>query len=416
MKNKKNIINIHTVSYPYLKGGEKSFIGIELEYLSNNFEKIVLIPHYIGGEKDSISYENVFVDESLAKIFRYRKADLSFLNLNNIKIIINEFFRNSYIIFKPKKIRNLVANIAKMDIVDHWWKEKANEPTMIYSYWFTFITTYFSFIKKKPFKLITRVHGIDLYEERNNDYIPLRKKSISQLDKVYCASNAGLNYLKKMYPDYSYKYKLARLGVRKSELTIEKINIEERRIEKKITIVSCSGLIKLKRVDLIVEGLIQYCIMNPAITVNYTHIGDGPERSIIENLFKINKTSNLQINLKGDLSNQKVIDYYKKNKVDLFLHMSSTEGGCPVAIQEAQSFGIPIIAAANGGVIEMIDYKTGILLPSSPTKKDIVNALNYYLNKSDEEKKEYKQNSFRNFEKNFNADNNFKNFIRELKK
>ena len=219
-----------------------------------------------------------------------------------------------------------------------------------------------------------------------------------------------------MYPDYSYKYKLARLGVRKSELTIEKINIEERRIEKKITIVSCSGLIKLKRVDLIVEGLIQYCIMNPAITVNYTHIGDGPERSIIENLFKINKTSNLQINLKGDLSNQKVIDYYKKNKVDLFLHMSSTEGGCPVAIQEAQSFGIPIIAAANGGVIEMIDYKTGILLPSSPTKKDIVNALNYYLNKSDEEKKEYKQNSFRNFEKNFNADNNFKNFIRELKK
>ncbi|MBK8614434.1 MAG: glycosyltransferase [Flavobacteriales bacterium] len=63
----------------------------------------------------------------------------------------------------------------------------------------------------------------------------------------------------------------------------------------------------------------------------------------------------------------------------LFLHLSSTEGGALVALQEAASFGIPLLAADVGGVGETVGPTTGILLPSEPSATQVATELDRFL-------------------------------------
>ena len=53
--------------------------------------------------------------------------------------------------------------------------------------------------------------------------------------------------------------------------------------------------------------------------------------------------------------------FYSENYVDLFITTSSTEG-LPVSVQEAISFGIPIIATNVGAMSEVVNDDCGILV------------------------------------------------------
>ena len=101
---------------------------------------------------------------------------------------------------------------------------------------------------------------------------------------------------------------------------------------------SCSNLIKVKRIDLILESL--SFIKNRKI--DWFVIGDGPMRKYIEENEK-RLDGDINIKMVGRLQNKEVYDFYKKENPDLFINLSSSEG-VPVSIMEAMSFGIPVIA------------------------------------------------------------------------
>jgi len=46
-----------------------------------------------------------------------------------------------------------------------------------------------------------------------------------------------------------------------------------------------------------------------------------------------------------------------------------------VAIQEATSFGIPVIAADSGGVRDLVDARTGVLLGQDPQPREVADLL-----------------------------------------
>ena len=56
-----------------------------------------------------------------------------------------------------------------------------------------------------------------------------------------------------------------------------------------------------------------------------------------------------------------LVDWYRRNRVDLFISLSSSEG-LPVSMMEAISFGIPILATDVGGVSEIVKRATGRLV------------------------------------------------------
>ena len=198
-----------------------------------------------------------------------------------------------------------------------------------------------------------------------------------------------------------------------------KQNSDNKRIiskgEKLFKIVSCSSLISLKRVDLVLRGIKLFAKEHTDIRIEWVHFGDGP---LFENFLKEpEKIQNpkLTIDLKGYVTNDEILEYYQNNFVDLFITTSSTEGGVPVTLQEAQSFGIPCIGTNVGGIPEIINEKNGLLISKNPTPNEIANAIGEIYNKDEKEIKQMRLNCYKNWEKNFNADINFKKFAEEIK-
>lgn len=98
------------------------------------------------------------------------------------------------------------------------------------------------------------------------------------------------------------------------------------------------------------------------------------------------------------------------------VHLSKTEGGTPVSMMEVQSFGIPIIATNVGGIKEIVNKDTGILLSANPEIKEITKAIEKMINISSEDYKKYQKNSYENWRENFNAEKNYTNFIKTFLK
>ena len=93
--------------------------------------------------------------------------------------------------------------------------------------------------------------------------------------------------------------------------------------------------------------------------------------------------------------------------------MSESEGGVPVAIQEAQAQGIPTIGTNAGGIPEIVNDDVGVLLKANPEPEEIADAINYII--SDQERfMQMRKNSVLNWNDKFNADKNYELFINGL--
>ncbi len=107
--------------------------------------------------------------------------------------------------------------------------------------------------------------------------------------------------------------------------------------------------------------------------VKWSHIGDGDERSIIEQVLE-RVGDNVGVSLLGQLPHESVIDWLRENEVDVFVNVSTTEG-VPVSIMEAFSFGIPVIATNVGGTREIVDDSCGVLLSADFTSEELGEVL-----------------------------------------
>ena len=162
--------------------------------------------------------------------------------------------------------------------------------------------------------------------------------------------------------------------------------------------------------NLIIEALE---ILPSSIKLEWIHFGDGELMEHIKDLSqkKLSKKKNIKYTFKGYKHNEYVMNYYKETHIDCFITTSSTEG-MPVSIEEALSFGIPIIATDVGGIAETIN-DNGILLPSNPDVKQISDAIISLYNKTEEEINQMRHNSYKIWEEKFDSEKS-KKTLRKL--
>ena len=141
-------------------------------------------------------------------------------------------------------------------------------------------------------------------------------------------------------------------------------------------VLSCSGLVPVKRVDRLVRGLADLGRRNPERQIHWTHLGDGAQRTVIEALAQAALPPNVSWQIAGHIPNWKVLAYYEKNPVDVFVNVSESEG-VPVAMMEAQSRGVGIVATAVGGVPEIVVPGSGVLLEASAAPGDLATGLQH---------------------------------------
>lgn len=284
----------------------------------------------------------------------------------------------------------------------------SSEDVICYSYWYTYYCYAFLKLKKKysNLKVITRTHGIDLYNERmRGGRQPFKQIMDKKLDGVIFAANyAKEYYMKKFaYDKENGKYIVCKLGVPQPD--------KKRHEQGEFCLLSCSYTIPLKRIHLIIQAL---SILNEE-NIHWIHIGDGEVFGQLKAYAKekLADKSNITFEFLGYLNNSQIQKIYQEKKIDAFITTSSTEGGCPVSIQEAMSYGVPIIGTDVGGITEMI-CGNGYLMPANPTKEIIAEAIKecYHLETSEAE--HLKQNSYDIWRKDYNISNNLKKLIASI--
>lgn len=411
------VLYFFTDEYPYANG--ETFIENEIETLADAFGKIVIITKNVNSNRKRKTPDNVSVIRNNFGLSRTEK-------LSSIAQIFSNLFLKEFSFLLKNKIPLSKTNIAYMllslkrgkkiskFISQNLPQDQNLEKVYLYSYWSMDESIGISLFKRKNkrVKAFTRAHRMDLYFYSNpNGYLPYKQLILDSLDAFYSISKDGETYLKKILNlRLNNKVKISYLGT-KPYSTIKEISLASD--SKKI--MSCSNIYPNKRVHLIADSF-QFV----DAPIEWSHYGEymGATEEAYKTKLRLSvdslNQSKHQGSLKGRLSNIELLEELKKVDFDLFVNVSESEG-VPVSIMEAFSFGIPVIATNVGGVSEIvIDNHNGFLLPPDVTAEEIASKINYFYSLDNSTKNTFRKNAFETWNKKFNSDVNYKEFINNI--
>jgi len=418
----KKILILLTSSYPYGAVAE-SFLDPEILHLCSYFNKVVVVPRSFPNNTEKVDKnlpEVCEIDNSLTictttKVGKVKSILMKVFLCLSSKLFYIEIIKKPAVITNIKSLKRLVAFLSEALIIKKWassYVKKHNlipQSTVFYTYWLGASTLGLGLLRNEypEIVVVSRAHRGDLYENQYHpEYIPLRDETLSSISKIFLISNSGKEYLSKKYPTYSENYKTIRLGVIDPHFTTSPSG------DGIFRIVSCSYIVPVKRLHLLINGLNELGILRPNKTIEWTHIGYGPLEQNIKKLASEVLPVNVQYNFTGFLPDKGVIEYYQQHNVDIFINVSSSEG-IPVSIMEAQSCGIPVIATDVGGTHEIVSDEVGLLLDSDPTPTDIANAILKFIDNPNQNY-EKKAKSKNNWKLNYNAEVNHDSFAQEI--
>ena len=360
----KDTIILLTNEWPY--GKKETFLENEVYKYNTEWEKFYCLPFIFhnGIKRNSNQYEIINNKYHINKVVALTRGILTIDFWQELKQIIteNKISKNSIL----ELLRFTMYTMQRHYELKQFIKEgKINLNTsVLYSYWMASDAVALSLLKKeyKNMNFITRCHGFDLYEERHaGNYIPYRNIIIKSADLILPISKNGLDYLKNKYvsrKEVISKIRISRLGTTDH-------GVGPNNIEHPFRMVSCSNVVPIKRINMIVNVLRRL-----DIDVEWIHFGDGPLLDDLKIAAK-NLPKNIKVDFKGRISNKELMKWYKENHVDIFVNVSASEG-IPVSIMEAASFGIPIIATDVGGTREIVtNNKNGFLIENRNVEEEL---------------------------------------------
>lgn len=399
--------------YPF-EPGEYSFIQTELEMLVEHFE-VSIISLSPSAEQKMTTDERISVYHCVRKFGIRKKVEAVFKFLTSRQGCreIGRILRSG-----QSRIGRLYDSIVYFSSAEQL-RSYARKNRLIqgeevvYSYWFNANCLAFLMDKEEypNMKVVSRIHGYDLYNERNpHNRQPFREYMDEEIDTLFFVADAGLQYYMERWgkiENSGNKYKVARIGTTCDNFQKDQTAPKEK---EQFCIVSCSDVIPLKRVDLIIEGLAQITDRE----ILWIHFGAGSHYDKMKKYAEelLSRKGNISYEMRGFVPFEEIKRLYAEHHVDCFLTTSSTEG-CPVSIQEAMSYGIPIIATAVGEIPNMI-AGNGILLSDNPSPEEIQKAVACLYSASDEDRLRMRERSRALWEMKYDAVENAEKFIEFL--
>ncbi len=208
-----------------LRPGDKS----KMRYIPKN-----AMVNFIEGETLSVKFlgfMRLFKKNSLCEIFKVLKRK----HKEGMLRCLNRIYRYQKVaVLFEKQYKN----------------SKCGNSDVFVSYWLNECAFALVELKKKypNIKIASRGHGYDVFEERC--YLPFRRDILSGLDKIYLINKASKEYFNDHYGKW--------LDVSKIEISHLGVNIPQNVTPKDsgaFKVVTCSSVISLKRLDLIIDAL-----------------------------------------------------------------------------------------------------------------------------------------------------------------
>lgn len=308
------------------------------------------------------------------------------------------------ILAKPNPLRNYLKAVkfaflgdSRARAIRRCLQEEGITDPVFYSYWL-YESAYAALRLRRYYPgspVVSRCHGYDVYEVRHpGGYLPFRPWLTAGVDRLCPISQDGAEYVGQRYP--GTRLAVSRLGT--ADHGPGPVPGDG------FTLVSCSNLLEVKRLDLLIRGL-ALC----RIPVRWLHFGDGPLK---ESLLKLAESlpENICWQFMGGVPNPELMAFYRENPVDAFINVSSSEG-VPVSIMEAMSFGIPAIATDVGGTHEIVLHeKNGLLIPADATPETVAAAVERMAS----EASRFRENARSLWQQRYDAAANYREFYEML--
>ena len=384
------------------------FMLTELRYAAQEFDKVIYVTRELQNNNFYLIHdENVFMKEikksnrflSLLKlpILFFRKE----IRREAIQVILHKRNIFQYFQYLGKELycsQNLYH--AAHPVIDELFRQGAN--ITIEAAWFD-VSAYASAKLKEKYSSIQAVSFAHAFEinPKVSGFVGYScdEYKLNELDDVYFIAKGMREIYKSALPQW-ITYNAQKLHVRYLGNTRYFKLSENRRKNQSTVICSCSSMVDLKRIQIIIETLALWS----GSPIMWIHLGGGP---LMDELTKLSKEKldgkvNVQYNFMGKLENIDVHKFYRDNYVDLFLNVSESEG-LPVSIMEAISYGIPAMATDVGATREVV-RNNELLLPADVTPEILLERLSWFVKLSISEREKMGREVMNIWEENFNAD------------
>jgi len=280
---KKNLFIINE-QFPYSKG--EPFLETEIKFIEG-FDRIIIFPTNVNKTDKKRNLENI--DDRI--IFIHSTNGLFPSKWLMVKSLFNlllepQFYKEIRFLVSNRKLsfqtlKHLIAFMTKaitsFSYSKKWIKDNLTDQDEIvfYSYWL-YYEAYTAIKLNKYFSdkgiSISRCHGFDLYASRHpKSYLPLRNYIYRNVDYIFPISYNGKDYLQnEIEGDFSNEINVKYLGTLDFGIQKQIDNFNH-----SIKIVSCSRLVSLKRVELIIDTL----SLISEVEIEWTHFGGGEKNT-----------------------------------------------------------------------------------------------------------------------------------------
>lgn len=361
----------------------EEFLEYEVKELSKHFNVYVVSKSRANGRIRNTDFVTVMPrNQSLLAYFRSLRALIRLLGMfvadikegvggsSDLKIAIVRIQRST------RRYAMAALLVVRVESALNAWNSKNCTP-ILYSYWGSSWALALAACEADFF---CRLGGYDIYGEQNRGgRVPGQRQILEYAKMTLTPSEASRSYLQKMYPETDHKLVGLPRGVPK-QTTLNPETLPET-----FRICTISSMIPLKRLHLVVDALKRLREAH-GISVDWLHIGDGPQR---ECLWRRVLQSNLEnhVVFTGHLASgdRGVFRVLRATPISLVLNVSRSEG-LPSAMQEALSFGIPIVATMVDGNEELVNLSGGTAVSSFPTALELADAIAAILMEPSDEK------------------------------
>ncbi|MCM1293737.1 MAG: glycosyltransferase [Bacteroides sp.] len=395
-----------TDAYPFGGVTEKMFVEPELQFLSQTFQNVIIVPTIALGQSvasslpDNVTISRWWVDSPDWRLKWFRARHLFSPKVwRGVRGHFN-FSSLSYAVAAHAFSKELARWVHRENI--------ETQSTLFYTFWFDFPASGLALIcEQNKVNYISRAHLHDFYMDRAR---PLRRLTVERSQGVFVAGRKGADYLQALYPHCAAKIEQSRLGSRKSDRQIIASHHEKQ--DNALTFLSVARVTDVKRVDLNFRMLRALAVGRPSTNIKWIHVGDGPEMDALKTLVARDCLFNLTIDLRGALDNDDVHKIYATEKLDWFMLLSRREG-LPVAVCEALSYGVPVVATDVEGSQEAVDDCCGLILASDPEPEEFVRGIVPYLD-SDIRMNRLREGAFAKWETEFDSDKLRAAFVKKI--
>ena len=360
---------LFTFGFPY--DDQESVLGPELQITADCYQRIFIVPRRIGARLTSTLPPNArVVALDWSQDWSRQEKIRALVCRGTLKVLASTFSRASnwrtYLAGFRSYLDILAQGLLKAEVLGAWVAEQALEDAIFYDYWFENATLSLALMRdqQQVGVAVSRAHRFDIFDWAwtEVDKVPFRDYKASRLDGIFAVSDDGATYLRdRLRQSVRRRVCVSRLGV---PLGWPMPELSDR----PPLLVSCSTLSSRKQVQLLPQVL--GALGRP---IRWVHFGDGPERAAIERA-AASLPPEVEWEIRGSVDNSVVLDFYRATAVAAFVSTSNSEG-IPVSMMEAQSFGIPIVAFAVGGIPELVSEKVGTLLPPGSPVSDLTAAI-----------------------------------------